>query len=1167
MAEKLTPQQHTAVYNRGGNLLVSAAAGSGKTKVLVDRLISYLLDEKSPAMLDEFLIITYTKAAAAELRGKIASKLSERIAEDPGNRHLQQQLQRLYLTKISTVHSFCADILRESAFQADVSADFRVAEENECLQMQVQVIDELLEESYLSLHNNEDLRFFLDTQGIGRNDRLVPELVLKVYKSARCHMDPEKWMQWCEDSFLETGEDMSATPWGAYLIADFKKILSSHIRAMERCLELAQKAGDMPKSEGVLADNLHTLQRLSEQDTWDEIRNFGKPDFGRLTFPKKVSDISTVERIKSVRTACKDAICQKLKTFEDESDQVSSDLMEISRAVKGLLYLVREFSKRYDRMKQQRRVLDFGDLEHKMLDLLWGKKRTGITSFAKNLSLRYREVLVDEYQDSNAVQDAIFAALTSERHNCFMVGDVKQSIYQFRLADPSIFLNKYAEYFSAGNAVSGQDRKVTLSKNFRSGGAIIHAVNDVFSHCMSKEVGDLDYGEEEMLYEGLPHIPLGEPEVELYGIEVQEDTYLEESSFVAQRIKTLLDGTYFIREADSLRPITPDDIVILLRSPGSVGEDFRIALEQMGIRCETGSGADLLQTEEIGVLRSLLQVLCNPLQDIPLVAVLSSRVFGFTSDDLAFIRAGKRDLPFYEALVQDNSPKTQGFLNWIRILREEARMNDVTRLLQKIMAVTRMDSIFGTLPNGDEICQNFQEFYKIASDWEQTGHKDLSQFLEYLDALEQKGVPSGKDRPASGAITIMSIHKSKGLEFPVVFLCGLSRSFNQESARAQVLCHKELGIGLDCINPSQRVRYPSIMKRAISARIIRDSVSEEMRVLYVAMTRARDRLIMTYARRNLAGKLEELADQMELFDPAYLAATVSDPGEWILQAAMHRAEAGKFFAIAKQPVNTYASQSPWLIQTVEIRAQESCEERFLDEKAEIDQTIFQKMRKTLSFVYPHMAATVTPSKQTATQLKGRLKDREIAEGTTAKTSKETFRTASFSSGEKKGKEYGTMIHLVMQHLDFAQCESTEAISNQIQGLCDTGFITREQAKQIAVEQIFSFCQSDLGKRIASGCEVLREFKFSILVEPEEPELQGEKILLQGVIDCALVEPDGIVIVDFKTDYVTEDLLSDKTVQYTPQVMAYANAVARIYQKPVKETYLYFFGLNRFVRIQ
>ena len=1165
MAEVLTPQQYTAVHDRGGNLLVSAAAGSGKTKVLVDRLIGYLLDETNPAMLDEFLIITYTKAAAAELRGKIASKLNERIAQDPDNRHLQQQLQRLYLTKISTVHAFCAELLRESAFEADVSADFRVAEENECLQLQRQVMEGLIEDIFTAFEN-EDVRFFLDTQGLGRDDHLVPDLILKVYNSARCHMDPEKWLQWCQDSFVSFRDDMSQTPWGTYLIEDLRITLNSLICAMEKCADLAHQNGEMPKAELVLKDNLFLLKQLQSCESWDAVRNFGKPDFGRLTFPKKLTDPDTPEKIKRVRNGCKEVILKKLKTFEDDSDQIASDLYEIFRAVNGLLYLVREFSERYDRLKQQRRVLDFGDLEHKVLDLLWGKKRSGITAFAKTLSLRYREILVDEYQDSNAVQDAIFSALTSQRHNCFMVGDVKQSIYQFRLADPSIFLDKYQRFLPAENAIPGQDRKVLLSRNFRSCASVIDAVNDVFSYCMSERVGDLQYGEEEMLYEGIPHIPMQEPEVELWGIDVQEDTYYEESAFVAQRIRDLLDGTHYIRQGDILRPILPDDIVILLRSPGSVGEEFRCALEESGIRCETGSGADLLQTEEICVLRSLLQVLCNPLQDIPLVSVLSSRAFGFSSDELASIRAGKRDISFYEALGQDMSEKTRVFLAQIRELREEARINDVSKLLQKIMFLTRMDSIYGSMPNGDQRQKHLQDFYTLVSDWETNGHKELGRFLEYLDALEEKGVPSGKDRPASGAVTIMSIHKSKGLEFPVVFLCGLSRSFNQESARSQVLCHKDLGIGLDCINPSQRVRYPSIMKRAISTRIIRDSISEEMRVLYVAMTRARDRLIMTYARKNLGDKLEDLSYEMELFDQEHLAASVSDPGEWILQTAMRRTEAGAFFAISRKPSETYVSANPWRIDTVKVEERVVEEDTVCIENDSIDERILERIEAKLNYSYPYIAATVTPSKQTATQLKGRLKDQEIAEGTYSKSEKDHFRMPSFLGNERKGKEYGTLIHLVMQHIDFAHCSCTEELLSQVRQLQELGFITQEQASQIPTDQILSFLHSRNGKRILSGKEVLREFKFSILRDPEDPMLQGEKILLQGVIDCALVEEDGIVLVDFKTDYVTEKTISSIADQYTLQVKAYVSAIERIYEKPVKEAYLYFFRMNTFVRI-
>lgn len=567
MADELTRQQRQAVEDRGGKLLVSAAAGSGKTKVLVDRLLGYMTDPVTPANIDDFLIITYTKAAAGELRAKIAGKISERLAENPENKHLQRQMQRLYLAKISTVHSFCTDLLREYAYELDISGDFRVADENECIGLREQAMTQILDEAYQA-EPDPDFRAFVDTQGLGRDDRLVPEIIQKVFDSARCHLDSEGWLRSCLDHLeLDPGTDAAHSIWGGYLLEDLHRYLDGQISALERCARLAAEDEALGKVTALLENTVNSLKTLRESETWDQVVRRKKIDYGTMRFPKKVRDPDLPDRIKAVREGCKKGLEKRLKAFADPSELVMEDLLRTKSAVRGLIGLVRAFSQRYQKLKQQRRCLDFGDLEHRTLDLLLGKKRSSPTRTAREVGSRFREVLVDEYQDSNGVQDAIFEALTRDKQNCFMVGDVKQSIYQFRLADPGIFLEKYNTYADADQARPGEGRRVLLSRNFRSGGAVLEAANDVFRLCMSKRVGGLDYTDSESLTEGIPHEPLGEAETELHVIQTEEDAYVQEARFVAERIRQLLDGTHFVRGREGLRPIAAEDIVILLRSP------------------------------------------------------------------------------------------------------------------------------------------------------------------------------------------------------------------------------------------------------------------------------------------------------------------------------------------------------------------------------------------------------------------------------------------------------------------------------------------------------------------------------------------------------------------------------------------------------------------------
>ena len=683
-------------------------------------------------------------------------------------------------------------------------------------------------------------------------------------------------------------------------------------------------------------------------------------------------------------------------------------------------------------------------------------------------------------------------------------------------------------------------------------------------YCMSEEVGGLQYTDAEALIEGIPHIPIGEPEIELWGIRTAGDTYAEEAAFVAKRITELLDGTHCVRQGDTLRPIVPEDIVILLRSPGSVGMEYVRALEACGIRCASGSGDDLLEAEEITVLRALLQIISNPRQDIPLLAVLASPAFGFTAEDLALLRCGCRSGSLYDTLLGSKEPKAAAFLECLTALRGAAAMGTLAELFERIFNLTRLDTVYSAMTDGSVRREKLQSFYQLTVDFANRSGDDLDRFLNHLEGLEKRGVPTGSEE-TSGCVTLMSIHKSKGLEFPVVFLCGLSRRFNQESLRAQVLCHKEMGLGLSCVDRENRVRYPTISKAAISARIARESLSEEMRVLYVAMTRPKDRLIMTYASDSLDKDISGMALRMNISGPLAMTRDVSCPGAWVLYAALHRAEAGEFFALGARPAETQVSSLPWLIRVVD---GDGGEGEYLEETEE---TVLapgpdlQKLREALSFRYPHEAATRTPSKQTATQRKGRLKDQEASEfAQPQKEPTRSWKTASFLGTAPHGTAYGTAVHAAMQYLRFEACGSVEETKAEISRLVAEVFLTEEQGDMIPVAKLSRFFATELGQKLKTG-QILREFKFSILDDASAygENLEGEQVLLQGVVDCALIEPDGITVVDFKTDYLTDETVDAITARYKPQVETYADALRRIFRKPIKGKALYYFHTEEF----
>lgn len=1166
MAEKLTPAQSMAVHNRGGKLLVSAAAGSGKTKVLVDRLMDYLMSPLNPAHLDEFLIITYTKAAAMELRGKIAAGLNRCIAQNPENKHLQRQMQRLFLTQISTVHGFCSTILREYAYRVDLPPDFRVAEEAECADLREAVLRDLMERAYENGCEGNHFREFVDSQGVGRDDRAIPDIILKVYSAARCHQDPQKWLDDCLDNVkLDGVTDAADTIWGKSLMDSLFDWLDVQIGVQRELLRRLERDEGVEKPIANIGALVQQLEYLRDSKTWDDVYTRKNIDFGKLTFSGKKYDPVLAEQVKAVRNACKAELESRTRCFADDSGQVIADLRASTEAAQGIVELVRRFAADYAALKRRRRILDFGDLEHDTLDLLLGKSRTGPTAAAVEIGSRFREIMVDEYQDSNGVQDAIFEALTRAKQNCFMVGDVKQSIYRFRLADPRIFLKKYTDYALAENAKLGEGRKILLSHNFRSGIEVISGINDVFETCMSKQVGGLAYGEAEALREGVPHVPLDSAATELYVLDVADgDSYEKEAAFTAKRICTMLSAGETVRNGAQLRPVTPEDIVILLRSPGSMAAPFCDALEAAGIHCALDGSSSLMDTPEVSTFCALLQAVANPRLDIPLLSILASPVFGFTADDLASFRGDCKKGSIYDAMKQSQNEKVQYFLSVLDVLRKKSRMENLTQLLQSCLTLTRLDSIFGAMSGAEARQQNLQTFYQMAVDYESSSLRTLDQFLEYLQTMADSRVETGGS--SAGCVRIMSIHKSKGLEFPVVFLCGLSHRFNPSDRQEQVLCDKNLGLGLAVADNQNRIRYSAISKLAIADSIKRESISEELRVLYVAMTRAEDRLIMTCTMKNPQKRLTDMANRLIAGGEALVCMEADCHGDWILATALRRIEAGALHALAGRPEQLHTDDYPWHIELVEAEETLPQGEHTVLEESTFPPEAVASLQKGLQFSYAHLPATHAPSKQTATGRKGSAREEEAMEDTRKMPDNRTWRKPSFRENARRGKAYGNAVHRVMQFIRYEGCTDASSVQMEIQRLLADGILSQEEAAMVSPDAIASFFATDIGRRLQGGAEYIREFKFSILDDGEKygDGLEGEQVLLQGVVDCAILEEDGITVLDFKTDRVTEENVAATINRYRPQLETYAEALSRIYEKNVKEKYLYFFHLGELI---
>ena len=1184
MAEfSLTPQQQAAVESEGGTLLVSAAAGSGKTKVLVDRLLRYVCREDDPCHIDEFLIITYTRAAAAELRGKIAAALQKRLARDPGNRHLQRQMHRIYLAQISTVHAFCAELLRRYAYSADLPVDFRVAEENACSDLRAFAMEKTLESAYAELEQHPDVRCFIDTLGSGRNDKRVAELIGQTYDKANCQLDPDAWMDQCLAQDDGRTASIGDTMWGRILLDHFHSTVESLIQLLQTALtQMTADAALHAKYQPAFQADLDQLTVLAAARTWDEICAQLPLEFVRSKPAPKDCDAALKERMQAARREEKAALERAVEVFSAPAGEIMEQQSRCAQAISGLFFLTRQFARRYRQEKRQRKWMDFSDLEHETRRLLC-RPNGQPTEIAREVSRRYRQIMVDEYQDSNRLQDSIFFAISQAGRNVFLVGDVKQSIYRFRLADPTIFLEKYQAYPDADQAQDGAPRKVLLSQNFRSRDQILEAVNDICRLCMSREVGDVEYNDQEALRFGRIGADPPQQAVELHCIslryeqEEHPDKRDAEAAFVAQRIARLLEEENYVPEGDSLRRVEPGDIVILLSTLRTAAGSYVRALKQRGIPVSYEQDGNLLETIEVSSVLSLLQVIDNPHQDIPLYAALASPLLGFTADEIARARVGRRRGDLYDCLraYGDRDEKTADFLARLQQLRALAARLPADQLLAELYRELDAEAVFGAMDQGKVRAGNLREFLLLAVNAAQNGNAPLHKFLRQIEKRAEQGIPARKSAQAGGCVRIMSIHKSKGLEFPVVILAGLSQQFNAQDLTKSVLLHPELGAATDVVDLAQRVRYPSAAKKAMIQKLHQEMVSEQMRVLYVALTRARDMLIMTYAEAALYKQLEKMAQLLDVLPPVQLASRAGRLGHWVLMCAMQRIEAGELFAVAGRPERLQTSRYPWKICLHEgedvLRALEekSFQTPLTRETAAFSVTA-RELQDWMSFRYGRQELAQVPSKITATQLKGRYLDSEVEDGSSGSLPAPQFRKAVFRAGAQplRPAQIGTATHLAMQFIRYERCATLAGTQQEIQRLLSEEYLTPEQAAVVSAQKITELFTSELGQRILGAEECLREFKFSILVDAGGyfPGAAGEQIMLQGVTDCCLLEPDGITVIDFKTDRVTQATQEQSAIYYKGQLDAYAKALEEIFHKPVREKILYFFATGQAVSV-
>jgi len=1260
-----TLEQLDAITARDCSLLVAAAAGAGKTAVLTERVIRKITDPNDPVDIDRLLIVTFTNAAASEMRERIASAISEALDRDPGSRLIQRQMALLGKASIMTIHSFCMDVVRANFQAIDIDPNFRIADETESTLMKLEALEELFEEQY-EKEDNRDFFDLLESYGGNRDDQAVMNMVLDLYDFVRSSPWPEKWLtEKTEALKVPEGTDFASTVWGKVLLDSVRIETAGIVHMLEQAIRMLETAG-IEKYLPVFREDLSAFENLGRfidsktiqksSDIWDSVYDaVGSIGFSNLPrLLKKDYESEQMEEIAEQAKKIRDSVKARMKKIREKlmpspSAECVSELGSAYPAIRTLASLVSGFSARYDEKKRKKSVLDFSDLEHYCLRILSAADNEG-NMVPSDIALRYRErfseIMVDEYQDSNLVQETIINLISrvqAGKPNIFMVGDVKQSIYRFRQARPELFMDKYNRY-PAGKG--GPFRKILLYKNFRSRKNVVDSVNYIFGQIMSKSAGELDYTEEEALNPGASYpdpenenvVCGGMTEIHLVqtGAEAEPvdvlpddtagsqpdaeedpgefiDNIQAEARMVARRILDLVspdkDGRsfhVFDKTRKEYRKAEYRDIVILLRTTRKWADVFAEELSLTGIPVFADTGTGFFKTVEVQVILSLLQIIDNPCQDIPLLSVLRSPIVSFTTDELTDLRLLEPKGPLFDGLVKlaaqnegETSRKARRFLDRLNLWRESSLYLSTDQLIWKLYDDTGYYGIVGAMPGGEQRQANLRILFERARQFEQTSYKGLFNFISFIDRIRTGRGDLGSAKVLSendNVVRIMSIHKSKGLEFPVVILAGCGKRFNLQDMNESILLHHDLGFGPDVVDYRRRLSWNSAAKEAIRMKIRSETLSEEMRILYVAMTRAREKLIITGS----VGNIEKMA--LKWFSvsnmnsgklPAYEMLNGSTFLDWICPAAIRHKDCEKLRAAAgadnPDKAHLQEDSSHWYVELWNKNDFTGGEEpeqtddnkvwQWLEsDESRADDILADDIDRRLKWKYPFTESSNIPAKVSVTELK-RWFDIQYDQDASFIPEPDAVlvKKPGFLEGKKglSSAEKGTILHFIMQHLDlFAIREkpTTGTVRDQVDLMVKKDLLTRTQAESVDLSLVSGFFNSELGKRMLGSSNILREVPFNIEISCEELGMartspaKDEKVLVQGVIDCCFEEADGMVVVDYKTDYISSDREATVRKRYSIQMEYYAKALESLTGRKVKEKCIYLLRTGETIKL-
>lgn len=1209
MAVKFTAEQQRVIDLRGCNILVSAAAGSGKTAVLVERIVNRVCDEAAPIDIDRLLIVTFTNAAAAEMRERIAAGIAARLEEKPESEHIQRQAALLHNAQITTIDSFCLFLLKNHFNEIGLDPAFRIADEGEIRLMQQEVLQELLEDAYAS--GEEAFHYCVEYFCPGSRESALQQHILDLARYAASFPWPEEWLEERrEDYAAETVAELCGSSCGSYLLEHLRAMTAGWQKKLEQVQRLCQES-DGPYMYGEMVDGeLEQLERLAACDTLESYAAYlPAVNFGRLS-SKKDDSVSPGKRelAASLRAEVKKSIKGIAESFFTTPLELATEQSAACREpVCTLIGLTQDFLRRMAEKKRDKRVVDFSDLEHFALGILLKKDEQGVhpSGVAQEYRQHFEEILIDEYQDSNLVQEFLLEAVSGEaegRFNRFMVGDVKQSIYKFRLARPELFMEKYHSY----TAGEGEHQRIDLAKNFRSRREVVDSVNEVFSRIMSEQTGGLAYDERAALYPGAVYPESEGNETELLLLESPSSELSDrqlEARAVAAKIRQLKADFRVTDKADGcLRPVKYADMVILLRTNSGWDEVFREELEKAGIPVYITSKTGYFGATEVQELLQLLRVLDNPRQDIPLFGTMKSLFGGFTEEEVALIRSRNRRVSLYEAVeafaeetreasAQESDRamsaalrrKAATFLERVRKYRHLTVYMPVRELLTRLITDFDYLNYVTALPAGEKRRANVEMLLTRASDFEKTSYYGLFHFIRYMEQLEKYDVDYGEagllDENAD-VVRIISIHKSKGLEFPVTFVSGLSKRFNMQDVNRSLILDMELGLGVNYVDPGKRIRNKTLRKNVLARKQREEMLAEELRVLYVAMTRAREKLILTATLEKAAEKWEtatrNASEQLFFSDFIesrgyldFLLPVLGKTGIRVLVLTEEELAAG---GIREQ---------------ITVRGRE----KQLEQAAGYcDQEALAKLRRRLGEKYAFECLAGLYTKTTVSELKlAAMADKDEAAYHTFEEKEVLPYIPAFRREEEtvSGAVRGNAYHRVMELLDLeglfpepeaaesyeAYCgllrggETAKRLSSFLQEQVESKRLKKEYADAVRIGKLLHFLKTKLAWRMLLAQRAGRLYREQPFVMGVSASRLGEafpdteKVLIQGIIDVFFEEEDGIVLLDYKTDTVST--MEELTNRYETQLEYYSEALVKLKRKPVKEKLLYSFHLERY----